>query len=595
MSTQRGDRERALGRTGASMSTNEGSLWGGRFADGPSDALAALSKSTHFDWVLAPYDVAASKAHARVLLRAGLLTEEQRDGLLAGLDSLAEDVADGSFGPLVTDEDVHGALERGLIDRVGRGPRRPAAGRPVAKRPGGHAVSDVAARRGAPGRRRCRSTSSPRWPLRPPRIRPRSCPARRTCSPRSRSCWRIICWRTRTRCCATSIGSPTSTSGPRCRRTDPGRWRGRRWALIPTRSPTELGFDAAADNSDRRHRGARLRRRGGVRAGDDRRRPVPAGRGHHPLEHNRIRLRHAARLVVDRQLDHAAEEEPRHRRAGPRQVRPADRQPHRAAGHAQGAAAGLQPRSAGGQGAGVRLGGPAGAAAACDGRPGRARCASTSTGWPSWRRWATPWPPTSRSGWCGRGVPFRVAHEAAGAAVRAAEARGVGLEDLEDAELAEIHPELTPQVREVLTVDGSVELPRRPRRHRPDSGRQAARRGPRHRGPAAAQAEALAPLPALPQRAEHEPHADDGPRLPIHHHRPAWSCGAAKNRISTTSTPTRSPRCQQRGTTRASVARRVPVRVWAPCCGAGPPANRWANRTSAQRTMAGPNARLEPR
>ena len=94
-------------------------LVGRRFADGPSDALAALSKSTHFDWVLAPYDVTASKAHARVLFRAGLLTEEQRDGLLAGLDSLGEDVADGSFLPDVTDEDVHGALERGLIDRVG--------------------------------------------------------------------------------------------------------------------------------------------------------------------------------------------------------------------------------------------------------------------------------------------------------------------------------------------------------------------------------------------------------------------------------------------------------------------------------------------
>ena len=101
------------------MSTYEGSLWGGRFSDGPSDALAALSKSTHFDWVLAPYDIRASKAHARVLYRAGLLTEEQRDGLLAGLDSLGEDVADGSFLPVVTDEDVHGALERGLIDRVG--------------------------------------------------------------------------------------------------------------------------------------------------------------------------------------------------------------------------------------------------------------------------------------------------------------------------------------------------------------------------------------------------------------------------------------------------------------------------------------------
>lgn len=101
------------------MSTNEGSLWGGRFADGPAPELAALSRSTHFDWVLAPYDVTASKAHAAVLHAAGLLTDDQRDGLLAGLDSLGSDIADGSFLPIITDEDVHGALERGLIDRVG--------------------------------------------------------------------------------------------------------------------------------------------------------------------------------------------------------------------------------------------------------------------------------------------------------------------------------------------------------------------------------------------------------------------------------------------------------------------------------------------
>ena len=101
------------------MTTVEGALWGGRFADGPAPALQTLSRSTHFDWVLAPYDIAASKAHARVLCRAGLLTDEQRDGLLAGLDSLGEDVASGSFAPIVSDEDVHGALERGLIDRVG--------------------------------------------------------------------------------------------------------------------------------------------------------------------------------------------------------------------------------------------------------------------------------------------------------------------------------------------------------------------------------------------------------------------------------------------------------------------------------------------
>ena len=52
------------------------SLWGGRFTGGPSDALAALSKSTHFDWRLAPYDLAGSRAHARVLHKAGLLSDE---------------------------------------------------------------------------------------------------------------------------------------------------------------------------------------------------------------------------------------------------------------------------------------------------------------------------------------------------------------------------------------------------------------------------------------------------------------------------------------------------------------------------------------
>ncbi|GFG75714.1 argininosuccinate lyase [Mycobacterium botniense] len=101
------------------MSAYEGSLWGGRFGEGPSDALTALSRSTQFDWVLAPYDITASRAHTQVLFRAGLLTEEQRDGLLSGLDSLAAAVADGSFRPAPTDEDVHTALERGLIERVG--------------------------------------------------------------------------------------------------------------------------------------------------------------------------------------------------------------------------------------------------------------------------------------------------------------------------------------------------------------------------------------------------------------------------------------------------------------------------------------------
>ncbi|OZG29477.1 argininosuccinate lyase [Williamsia sp. 1138] len=99
--------------------TNEGSLWGGRFASGPADAMAALSKSTHFDWVLAPYDVRASQAHAKILHKAGLLSDDDLATMQDGLSRLADDVRTGAFGPAESDEDVHGALERGLIERVG--------------------------------------------------------------------------------------------------------------------------------------------------------------------------------------------------------------------------------------------------------------------------------------------------------------------------------------------------------------------------------------------------------------------------------------------------------------------------------------------
>ena len=94
-------------------------LWGGRFTGGPADALAALSKSTHFDWRLARYDIAGSRAHARVLQAAGLLDDGELTRMLDALDALDADVAAGAFAPSPDDEDVHTALERGLLDRAG--------------------------------------------------------------------------------------------------------------------------------------------------------------------------------------------------------------------------------------------------------------------------------------------------------------------------------------------------------------------------------------------------------------------------------------------------------------------------------------------
>ena len=103
----------------AAGTTGTGKLWGGRFAGGPSPELEALSRSTHFDWRLVPYDLAGSRAHARALHTAGLLSDGDLAALLEGLDVLGERYAAGDLFPDATDEDVHGALERMLLDVVG--------------------------------------------------------------------------------------------------------------------------------------------------------------------------------------------------------------------------------------------------------------------------------------------------------------------------------------------------------------------------------------------------------------------------------------------------------------------------------------------
>jgi argininosuccinate lyase len=94
-------------------------LWGGRFSGGPAEALARLSVSVQFDWRLAPYDLAASRAHARILAGAGLLDTDELGRMLAALDDLEAACASGEFRPTVEDEDVHTALERGLLERLG--------------------------------------------------------------------------------------------------------------------------------------------------------------------------------------------------------------------------------------------------------------------------------------------------------------------------------------------------------------------------------------------------------------------------------------------------------------------------------------------
>ncbi|MET4582229.1 argininosuccinate lyase [Conyzicola nivalis] len=99
--------------------TGDGSLWGARFASGPSPELARLSRSIHFDWQLAGYDLAGSSAHAKALASAGYLSDDELERMLAAIGQLGLAVVDGSFEARDDEEDVHAALERGLIELTG--------------------------------------------------------------------------------------------------------------------------------------------------------------------------------------------------------------------------------------------------------------------------------------------------------------------------------------------------------------------------------------------------------------------------------------------------------------------------------------------
>ena len=95
------------------------SLWGSRFEGGPSASLAALSRSVHFDWRLAKYDIAGTRAHIKALMSAGYLSSLEHEKLDRSLVELANRVEVGSFAAKQADEDVHSALERGLIEIAG--------------------------------------------------------------------------------------------------------------------------------------------------------------------------------------------------------------------------------------------------------------------------------------------------------------------------------------------------------------------------------------------------------------------------------------------------------------------------------------------
>ena len=94
-------------------------LWGGRFDSAPADAMAALSRSVHFDWRLAPYEIEVNLIHLKNLVEQGVVSKENGKKIESALLDLAKDIGSGSFKCTDADEDVHSAIERGLTERCG--------------------------------------------------------------------------------------------------------------------------------------------------------------------------------------------------------------------------------------------------------------------------------------------------------------------------------------------------------------------------------------------------------------------------------------------------------------------------------------------
>jgi argininosuccinate lyase len=99
--------------------TDAGRLWGGRFTAAPDEAAWALGVSTSFDRQLWSQDLAGSRAHAHELHRIGVLDGEELERMLGALDRCAERFAADTFVFEPHDEDVHGAIERWLVEELG--------------------------------------------------------------------------------------------------------------------------------------------------------------------------------------------------------------------------------------------------------------------------------------------------------------------------------------------------------------------------------------------------------------------------------------------------------------------------------------------
>src|SRR6201995_2256849 len=94
-------------------------MWGGRFASGPAPIMEKINTSIDFDWHLYRQDIAASKAHAAMLAKQGIITADDAKKIAHGLDTILSEIDSGKFEFKRALEDIHMNVEGRLSDLIG--------------------------------------------------------------------------------------------------------------------------------------------------------------------------------------------------------------------------------------------------------------------------------------------------------------------------------------------------------------------------------------------------------------------------------------------------------------------------------------------
>ncbi len=94
-------------------------LWGGRFSEATAASVETFTESISYDWRLYHHDIMGSRAHARMLARQGLITDDECVAIIEGLDEIEREIEAGSFQFRPELEDIHMNIEKVLTDKIG--------------------------------------------------------------------------------------------------------------------------------------------------------------------------------------------------------------------------------------------------------------------------------------------------------------------------------------------------------------------------------------------------------------------------------------------------------------------------------------------